>query len=252
MRRFLAALLLATLALTAAPAQTQAQPRPSPTSFTLQQRADIVTILREALQTDPTILRDAIAALQADEGRRQEASLRSVIAAQAEALNRAPGDPVAGNPNGDETLVEFFDMRCPYCKRMLPVMDELLKRDPNLRVIYKDIPILGPGSVLGSKAALAAIKQNGYLKFREILMNGTPNIDQDALRAAAGKAGLDWERLQRDMADPAIQARIDANLALAHALEIQGTPAYVIGGKLMPGAVELVELRDAIAAVRRK
>ncbi|MCW3473116.1 DsbA family protein [Limobrevibacterium gyesilva] len=259
MIRILAMLLLAAFVATApvrpghaAPAQSTATQGAAAGSFTAQQRQEIVDILRAALKADPSILRDAIETLQADEGSRQEAAAQAAISSMADALTRTPGDPVAGNPAGDVTVVEFFDVRCPYCRRMQPVMAELLRKDRNIRVVYKDIPILGPASVMGAKALLAAQRQGGYLKLFEVLMSGPPNVDQDSLRAAAIRVGLDWDRLQRDMADPAIQARIDANLQLAHALQIQGTPAYVIGGRLLPGAVELAELQDAVALARKR
>ncbi len=106
--------------------------------------------------------------------------------------------------------------------------------------------------MIGARAVLAAQRQGGYLKLHDALMAGTANIDQDVVRAAALRIGLDWDRLQRDMADPAIQARIDSNLALAHALQIEGTPAYVVGGRMVPGAVELAELQGMVAAARKR
>ena len=149
------------------------------------------------------------------------------------------------------TVVEFFDVRCPYCRRMLPVLADLLARDHNLRVVYKDFPILGPGSVLGAKALLAAQKQGGYVKLKNAVMTGPAEITPDTLRAAVAKTGLDWDRLQKDMADPAVQQRIEANLGLARKLGISGTPAYVIGGQMLPGALDLAELQDAVAAARK-
>jgi len=225
---------------------------PMPGSFTPTQRQEIIDIIRSALKQDPSILRDAVTALRDDEGARQQAATRSTIGSMDAQLTRAPGDPVAGNPNGDVTVVEFYDVRCPYCRRMLPVMAELLKADRSVRIVYKDIPVLGPASVTGARAVLAAQKQGAYLKMREALMTGGATIDQDTLRVTAQKLGLDWPRLQRDMDDPGVQARIDANLKLARTLQIEGTPGYVIGGELLPGAVELAELQDAVALARKR
>lgn len=220
-------------------------------SFTTQQRQEIIAIVREALRTDASLLRDAITALQEDEARQKNSAARGTIAELDRALTRNPADPVAGNPNGDVTVVEFYDVRCPYCRRMVPVMAELIRRDPNVRVVYKDFPILGPASTLGARALLAAQKQGGYFKLHAVLMTGAPNVDQDGLRAAAGRAGLDWDRLQRDMGDPEIMGRINANLALGKRLDLQGTPAYVIGQQVLPGAVDIADLLAAIAAARR-
>ena len=213
--------------------------------FTPAQRAEIVQILRDALRQDPSILRDAVAAMQADEGDHQ----RAVLAAAKDTLID-PADPVGGNPTGDVTVVEFFDTRCPYCRKLEPTMAELLTRDHGVRLIYKDLPILGPASVLGSKALLAAQKQGGYEKLRAAIMAGPPQTTEAIIQEAAQRLGLDWKRLRHDMDDPAIQARIDANLKLARSVGIEGTPALVIGGELIPGAVDLAELRKAVVKAR--
>jgi protein-disulfide isomerase len=237
----------ALLVLIALPAAAQT----GKSSFTPTQRREIVDIIRDALRTDPTILRDAIMALQATESEQDAKGAASVIAGLQDVLLRTPGDPVAGNPDGDVTLVEFYDVRCPYCRRMLPVVDDLIRRDRNVRVVYKDIPILGPDSVVAARAVLAAQRQGAYMGLREALMTGTANIDEGVVKAAALKLGLDWSRLQRDMEDSAIKDRLDANLKLAHQLSIQGTPAYVIGEQLLPGAVSLADLQDTVAQARK-
>lgn len=232
------------LLLLAAPAQA-ADP-----VFTAPQRQAIIDIIRDAMRTDPSILRDAVTALQQEENRKQETAASDMIVELAPALIRNPADPVAGNPKGDVTIVEFYDVRCPYCRQMVGVMDELLRRDGNVRVVYKDMPVLGPASVMGAKALLAAQKQGGYVKMHAQLMAANPAMDEATLQAATQKAGLDWVQLKRDMDAPDIKTRIDANLALGRQLDIQGTPAYVIGGRLLPGAVGLAELREAVLAAR--
>lgn len=245
MRRLVGLLAALSLALGLATTPAMAE------GFTAQQRAEIIEVVRAALKTDPTILRDAIAALQEEESRQMQAAASNIISGLGTALTHAPADPVAGNPQGNVTVVEFFDVRCPYCRRMLPVITDLLHGDHNLRVVYKDIPILGPASVLGAKALLAAQAQGGYLKLKDAVMSGPADVTMETLHAATTKTGLDWDRLQKDMADPAVQQRIDANLALAHKLDIQGTPAYVVGERMLPGAVTVAELQDAVAEVRR-
>ena len=214
--------------------------------FTPAQRAEIVQILRDALKQDPSILRDAVSAMQADEGDRQRAGAGSP---RKDTLVD-PADPVGGNPKGDVTIVEFFDTRCPYCRKLEPSMAELLARDHGVRLVYKDLPILGPASVLGSKALLAAQKQGGYEKLRDAIMAAPPQTTKAMIQDAAQRLGLDWKRLEHDMDDPAIQSRINANLQLAHSIGIEGTPALVIGGDLIPGAVDLAELRKAVTAAR--
>jgi protein-disulfide isomerase len=130
-------------------------------------------------------------------------------------------------------------------------MARLLAQDRGVRLIYKDLPILGPPSVLGSKALLAAQKQNGYEKLRDAVMKLPPDTTRAMIQAAAEKQGLDWPRLSHDMDDPAVQERIDGNLKLARTLSVQGTPALVIGEQILPGALELPELAKAVAEARR-
>jgi len=243
MLRYLMTALLIVLPLTA-----RADPPPS---FTPAQRAEIITIIRDALKHDPSILRDAILALRQDETDRQEAEQRAALANVGAAIVGAE-DPVAGNPSGDVTVVEFYDLRCPYCRSMLPVTASLLAHDHGVKWVYKEIPVLGPASMLASRAALAAQRQGGFQKFHDAIMAGTPNITADVLKAAAEKTGLDWARMQRDMDDPAIIARLDANVALARKLRIDGTPAYVVGGKLIAGALQLTELEQVVADARKQ
>jgi len=217
--------------------------------FTQAQRAEIVAILRQALKQDRSILRDAVIALQAEDGDRSQAAARAAVASERDTLV-TPSDPVAGNPQGDVTIVEFSDTRCPYCRRMEPVMTQFLDQDRKVRLVYKELPILGPASVLGSKALLAAQKQNAYEAMRTAVMKLPPDTTLPQLEAAARTLGLDWPRLARDMDDPSVQTRIEQNLKLARALGIQGTPALVIGNDLIPGAVDLLELKKAVAQAR--
>ncbi len=167
-------------------------------------------------------------------------------------LTQNPADPIAGNPAGDVTLVEFYDVRCPYCRHMLPAIESLLSSDKGVRLIYKDIPILGPGSVLGSRALLAAQRQGGYAKMQSAVMTGPADVTEDSLKAAAGASGLDWGRLRHDMDDPAIQAQIDSNLALAKAISVEGTPAFVLGERLIPGSMDLAGLQAVVKAARAR
>jgi protein-disulfide isomerase len=247
--RFIFLLLLTPLLLLAPPAPARADP------FTPTQRDEIVRIMREALKQDPTILRDAVEALQADEGSRQDAAARTAISGSRQALTGDPADPMGGNPKGDVTIVEFFDTRCPYCRKLEPTMAALLARDHGVRMVYKDLPILGPASVVGAKALLAAQRQNdrvpgAYEKLRDALMRPGAEQTRQAILADATGVGLDATRLGQDMDDPAIQRRIDLNLRLARSLGIQGTPALVIGETLIPGAVELAELERAVKTAR--
>lgn len=249
-RRLLALSATLMLAVTLCAAAARADDPPS--GFTAAQRAEIVAIIRQALKTDPSILRDAVTALQAEESAVKEATARAAIDRAGPTLDKTPTDPTAGNPNGGVTVVEFYDLRCPYCRRMLPVVADLLRQDHDIRLVYKDIPILGPASVLGAKAVLAAQRQGGYQRLHDAIMAGPPNITDDTLHQDATRVGLDWTRLQHDMDDPAIAARIEANLSLARDLGIDGTPVYVVGSHMLPGAVDLADLQGAVAEARAR
>lgn len=219
--------------------------------FTPTQRDEIVGIMRDAMKRDPSILRDAVMALQNDDARQQSQAQAGALKSLEPQLAHAPGDPVAGNPNGRITVVEFYDVRCPYCRRMLPTMASLLRANPDVRLVYKDLPVLGPASVLGARALLAAQKQGAYLPFHDAIMAGPADVTEDSLRVMAGTLGVNWDRLQADMKSPDVLARIDANLAMARKLDLQGTPVYVVGTQLLPGAVDLAELQNAVTAARK-
>lgn len=213
------------------------------------QRSEVVGVLREALRADPSILREALLAVQADDARREETATQNTLARLAGTLVDL-ADPVLGNPLANVTVVEFYDTRCPYCRRMLPTHAALLQADPNVRIVFKDLPILGPASQLESRALLAAQRQGGYFKMQDAVMRDSAPPTRDTLRAAAERLGLDGGQLLRDMDDPAIKARLDANIALAQQIGLQGTPALIVGKKLFAGLIELNDLQQAVAAAR--
>ncbi len=220
--------------------------------LSVTQREEVIRIIREALVQDPSILRDAIAAMQAADEATAAQAAQAALATHRAALERDPADPVAGNPDGDVTVVVFVDPRCGYCKQLHPSLQELVKRDPKLRLVLKDIPILGPNSVVAAHALLAAHRQGKHQALLDAVMALRVEPTEAVLKAEAETIGLDWARLRRDMDDPAIAERLGANIALAQTLGVRGTPAIVIGDTLIPGAVGLAELQSAVAAARRR
>ena len=148
------------------------------------------------------------------------------------------------------TLAEFFDYRCPYCKQVLSSVETLLAEDKRLRFVYKELPVLGADSVTAARAALAARKQGKYDAMHRALMSIKGQIDEAAVFKAAGSVGLDVERLKRDMAAPEIDRMLKANSSLAEALEIRGTPAFVVGDEIVPGAIGLDTMRQLVEAAR--
>ncbi|MSP67854.1 MAG: DsbA family protein, partial [Alphaproteobacteria bacterium] len=175
-----------------------------------------------------------------------------VVAALAEELTADPASPVLGNPKGDVTVVEFSDYRCGYCKSVHPTLMELLKRDGNVRLVIKEFPILGPESVEAAKAALAANRQGKFAAVNERLMAFKGQLTRDAILQVAREAGVDVKRLQADMEAPEIMQALQRNRKLASKLEINGTPGFVIGQKVVPGAIPLEQFEELVKAARAR
>ncbi len=184
--------------------------------------------------------------------------LREVIVRNPEIIVRRDellsdsASPVGGNPDGDVTVVEFFDYQCPYCKRIFPSIQALLAEDRNLRYVFKEFPILGKESIFAARAALAAQRQGKYLEFHAALMPAKGKLTETRVMRLAESVGLDVDRLRRDMADGTIDAMIRRNLDLADGLGIFSTPVFIIGDTQVPGAVEVDTLKTLIARARQR
>ena len=207
-------------------------------------------IIREYLLERPEVLEEAMIALRTRRQEEKRARTQAAIADNRAVLLSHEMSPVSGNPDGDVTLVEFFDYACGYCKRSLSVMMNLLKGDPQLRIVWKEFPVLGPVSRIAARASTAAARQGRYLEFHEAVMGTGDGLSEESLLAIAERVGLDVERLQRDMADPAIEAYLEETRQLARELGIDGTPAFLIGDTLVPGAVGEARLKQLIAEAR--
>jgi protein-disulfide isomerase len=207
--------------------------------------------VRAYLLRNPEVIMEALQILQERQRAAEAEGLKRTIAERSDEILNDRAAPVGGNPAGDVTLVEFFDYNCPYCRRVAPTMAELEEADPDLRVVYKEFPILGPGSQFAARAALASGKQGKYVPFHNALMHATDQVTEQTVMEIARTVGLDPEQLRADMQDPAIQAAIARNLQLADALGITGTPSFIIGEEVVPGAVDLRTLQSLIARARR-
>lgn len=233
----------AALALAAAAPATRAE---QPANLSVQQ---IEKIVREYLLREPEIIYQALEELQRRQAEAEAARQQAAIAENRSELLNDPASPVGGNPDGDVTLVEFFDYRCAYCRRVVSSMRALLDEDRELRVVFKELPVLGPDSERAARAALASRRQGGYVPFHFALM-AAEDLSLQGIRAAAEAVGLDPDRLEADMAAPEVNAAIQANYALANELGIEGTPAFVIGAQLIPGAVDKGRLEQLIREAR--
>jgi protein-disulfide isomerase len=214
-------------------------------------REAIEQVIREYLLSHPDVIIDALR--RGEEQRREAARAQSRAAVQAHRneLMQSADSFVGGNPAGDVTIVEFFDYRCPHCRRMVPVVKALLAADPGVRLVYKEMPILGEESTLAARAALAARGQGKYVEAHERLMAETGPMTRGSLVATLAGIGVDGGRLQADMDAPEVEAMLARELALAHALGIDGTPAFVVGGELVVGAVDVGTLRRLVDRARR-
>ena len=212
--------------------------------------AEVKRLALEAIRENPEIVMEAIDMLRAQEAEAQAEAAQAALSERRDAIEQDPNAPVLGNPEGDVTLVEFFDYNCPYCRRASEDVHALIEEDPDLRVVLREWPILGEDSVEAARAGLAAEMQGGYEAFHFTLMNGSGRVDEAAIEAAAEEVGLDLERLREDMGAPEIQAHIDASMELAEALGITGTPAFVVGDQVVPGAVPGDELAALIEEAR--
>lgn len=214
------------------------------------QTFDLGKQIESYLMANPSVIITAVNQLEANLKEEEVKEKQDLLVSRKEEIFASPADPVGGNPEGNAAVVEFFDYNCPYCRKAMPVMKELEKNDANLRIVYKEFPILGPGSEFAARAALAAARQGKYFVFHDAMMSHTGKIDEQSVLAIAEERGLDVVRLKADMADPEIEKMISRNMELAQELGITGTPGFIIGQEIIGGLVPLRVMQDAVARAR--
>ena len=212
--------------------------------ITSEQRKAIEAIIHDYLMQNPDVLIEALRAAE-------DAKAKQAFNDHRGEIFDDPATPVGGNPQGDVAIVEFFDYRCPYCKQVQPTLQTLLDQDHKLRFVYKEMPVLGAPSVTAAHAALAARLQGKYEAFHTAMMGARGQITDEVVYRVAGSVGLDVDRLKRDMMSPEIEQEVKANIALANALDIRGTPGFIIGDHIIPGAIDLDDLKNLIAEARK-
>jgi protein-disulfide isomerase len=217
-------------------------------------KAAIEQIVRDLIRREPEIVLEALDALEKRGEAQQREAAKQALNQRRRELENDPDLPVMGNPRGLVVIVEFFDYRCPYCRRMAEPIKELLAAEKDVKLVRRDWPILGPPSVTASRAALAARAQGDarYEKFHDALMAARVQLDDNSIFQIARETGLDIDRLRRDMESPRIAAILQKNDALARALAFTGTPGFAIGDALVPGAVDLRTLKNLVAAARAR
>jgi protein-disulfide isomerase len=208
-------------------------------------------LIESYLMSDPKILQRMSVALDTTLQAEERSQATTAIASMQEAIFNDPGQVVLGNPQGDVTLVEFFDYNCGYCRAALPDMATLLAEDPNLRVVLKEFPILSNESIDAARVAvLVGDADVDYWTFHETLFTSRSQVDKQVALAAAADLGLSPVALELDMGTEAVAKTIQTSYEIARALNITGTPTYIIGNEIIPGAIGLDELRSRIANMR--
>jgi len=207
--------------------------------------------IHDYILAHPEVIIQSIRIAKEREQERLAALAGSKIATFKKDLLDDPTAPILGNPKGDVTVVEFFDYRCPYCRQVEPFLETLVKDDPGVRIVQKEFPILGPASVNAARVALAANKQGKLKEFHDRMMARKPNFDDTTVLMVAEEAGLDIGRLKSEMNGPDIEAELARTREIAKALRLNGTPAFIVGSALVPGATDLETLKSMVDDTRR-
>jgi protein-disulfide isomerase len=219
------------------------------------ERPAIEAIIKDYLLKNPEVLRDAMIELQRRQAAAEAKERAAAVQANEKLIYDSPRGVVVGNRQGDIAVVEFFDYNCGYCKRALDDMMTLMKADPKIKFVLKEFPVLGPGSLDAAKVAVAVRMQDKsgskYMDFHRRLLGTRGEANRERALAAAKDAGLDMAVIEKDLKSEEIDATLMESVVLADALGISGTPSYVIGGEVVPGAVGADALKKRIDAVRK-
>jgi len=222
--------------------------------FSTSQRGEVERIIREYLIAHPEVIQEAMGELEKRQSAAEAEKHKTAVKQYSQSLFMSPRQVVLGNPNGNVTFVEFFDYNCGYCKRAMDDMLTLLKDDSKLKVVLKEFPVLGPGSIEAAQVAVAVRMQDKtgkkYLEFHQKLLGSRGQADRARALAVAKDIGLDMGRLDKDLTSPEVEATLEESFKLAEALGLNGTPSYVIGDDVVIGAVGLDTLKQRVNTSR--
>ncbi|MDA8231666.1 MAG: DsbA family protein [Magnetospirillum sp.] len=208
-------------------------------------------IVRDYLMEHPEVIGEAIEALREKMRLQAEADAKKSIDAYKEELFNGKDDPVAGNPKGDVTLVEFFDYNCPFCKQSMEPLLDAVKADGKVKVVFKEFPILTDDSMVASRVALAAKKQGKYDEVYRAFMKYRGQLDEKAIWRLAAEAGVNVDQARKDAASPEIQKQIRRNQEIAHALDIGGTPTFIVGDHILSSALDQGGFKQLFESARK-
>ncbi len=237
---------LASALLVAAPGSAGAQE-----GLTPEQKQAVEGVVREYLLSHPEIVRDALIELQRRQEETEQAARQGAIAELHDYVATMPADFTKGDSKAETAVIEFFDYRCPYCKTVTTRLDQVIKEDGGVRVVLIEFPILGEDSLFASRAAIASRAQGKYMAFHNAMMNYRGNLGQDTVLKVAEDVGIDVEKLETDMQAPEVEALIRQHHKFAEKLGVTGTPAFVIGQEMVPGAIDIDTLRAKIERARQ-
>lgn len=210
----------------------------------------IKALVLDTIRENPQIVVEALQMLELAQEQAQAESAKVFLTEQRELLENDPNAPVIGNPDGDVTVVEFFDYNCPYCRNAKVELDILLNADADVRVVMREWPVLGEGSVFAARAALASRQQDKYEVFHNALMTMQGRAEEQSVMRVAASVGLDVDQLRRDMDAPEITEHLQISSGMGRALGFTGTPSFVIGESLAPGMIRADQMGTLVGAAR--
>ena len=227
-------------------------PAANAAEFNDGQRREMESIIENYLLSHPEILQDMSQILEQKQKQAEDEQRKGGLVKNADQIFRDKADFVAGNPDGKVTMVEFFDYNCGWCKKGFPEVMSLLDTDKDLKFVLKEFPIFGEDSEYAAKAAIASGKQGKYWNLHIAMFSHEGKITKESVDEIAAGIGLNMTQLKKDMEDPALTKILERNRALAQSLAINGTPAFIIDDKLVPGYLPKAELATAINEIRAK
>lgn len=216
-------------------------------------KEEIEKIVSDYIQNNPKAILDSVAKYQQQASANEDKQAQENTKNKLNEIENDPSSPIAGNPKGDVVIAEFFDYSCGYCKKVFPNFIKLIDEDKNVKVVFKELPILGPNSDLAAHAAIAVhiINPNKYFEFYKAVMGGHIN-GQESLNSIAKSLGIDAKAMEAKMKSAEVEKILNTNKELASNIGIHGTPAFVIGGELIPGAADYDTLKGLVAKAREK
>ena len=216
-----------------------------------KQAEAVKKLIRDYLMENPQVIGEALEAMREKERLVAEQEAQKALKDLKEEILNDPDSPVAGNPKGDVVVVEFFDYRCTYCKSVSETVFDTIAKDGKVKLVLKEFPILGPESVVAARAALAARGQKKYLEMHRALMKVRGPLNEPIIMKTAGEVGLNIDQLRKDMQSTEVENALRKNLTLARALNLAGTPTFIVGERIVPTAIDQTTLKQLIEQARK-